>query len=191
MTLEWTTLNNVPFEIVERFDCGDTVFNDFLKTQAKDWMTKGYAITYVAVDKQELDTQNVQRIYGYAAVNATGLLYTDAEKNKYLSCAEIRMFAVSKMLRGRGAVDADGIKYSYKLFQSFMQELYFMSTSIIGFCAVVLNANKSGINLYKKFGFIRSDKYLPPDEEEKIDIEGCSSLIFSFLDEKALESLFL
>ena len=61
MTFEWTTLNNVPFEVVDRFDCGEATFNDFLKTQAKDWMTKGYAITYVAVDKQELGAQNVPR----------------------------------------------------------------------------------------------------------------------------------
>ncbi len=100
------------------------------------------------------------------------------------------MFAVSKSLRGKEAVDADGIRYSYKLFQSLMQELYFISTSVIGFCAVTLNANTTGLGLYKKFGFMHSEEYLLPEEEEKIDIEGCTPLIFSFMSENVLDTLF-
>ena len=92
-------MNNVTSDIVDKFDCGEETFNDFLKEQAKTWMSEGYAVTYVAVDKNELEAGNVQRIYGYAAVNSTGLLYKNADKNKYLSCAEIRMFAVARSLR--------------------------------------------------------------------------------------------
>lgn len=190
MIFEWTSLNNVTSDIVDKFDCGEENFNDFLKEQAKTWMSEGYAVTYVAVDKNELEAGNVQRIYGYAAVNSTGLLYKNADKNKYLSCAEIRMFAVARSLRGKEAVDLDGVRYSYKLFQALMQELYFISTTYIGFCAVTLNANDTGLGLYKKFGFIQSDQYIPPVEEEKIDIENCTPLIFSFLDLNALVTLF-
>ena len=191
MIFEWTSLNNITSDVVSKFDCGEEVFNDFLREQAKTWMSEGYAVTYVAVDKNELENKNVNRIYGYAAINATGLLGKDRDRNKYLSCAEIRMFAVSKSLRGSEAVDSDGVKYSYKLFQSLMQELYYISTSIIGFCAVTLNANATGLGLYKKFGFMHSEEYLLPEEEDKIDIEGCTPLIFSFMDENAMDSLFL
>lgn len=191
MTFEWTLLNNVPDDVLFKFDCGDEKFNDFLKNQANEWMSNGYAVTYVAVDGTELKNGNVQRIYGYAAVNSTGLLCKDKEKNKYLSCAEIRLFAVSRILRGHEAVDRDGVKYSYKLFQSLMQELYSISTHIIGFSAVTLNSNKEGLNLYKKFGFIQSDEYILPEDEEKISIEGCVPLIFSFMSEDLMDSLFL
>ena len=190
MIFEWTSLSNVPSDVVDKFDCGEEVFNDFLKLQAKNWMAEGYAVTYVAVDKNELESGNIRRIYGYAAVNATGLLGKNREKNKYLSCAEIRMFAVSKALRGKEAVDLDGVRYSYKLFQTFMQELYFISTSILGFCAVTLNANNTGLRLYRKFGFMHSEEYLLPEEEDKIDIEGCTPLIFSFMGENVFDTLF-
>ncbi|MBP3195651.1 MAG: hypothetical protein J6N21_01425 [Butyrivibrio sp.] len=111
MIFEWTSLNNVTSDIVDKFDCGEETFNDFLKEQAKTWMSEGYAVTYVAVDKNELE-------------------------------------------------------------------------------AVTLNANDTGLGLYKKFGFIQSDQYIPPDEEEKIDIENCTPLIFSFMDVNALVTLF-
>ena len=53
MIFEWTSLNNVTSDIVDKFDCGEETFNDFLKEQAKTWMSEGYAVTYVAVDKNE------------------------------------------------------------------------------------------------------------------------------------------
>lgn len=45
-------------------------------------------------------------------------------------------------------------------------------------------------DIVDKFGFIQSDQYIQPDEEEKIDIENCTPLIFSFLDVNALMTLF-
>ena len=191
MIFEWTPLEKVTANVVEQFDCGEDEFNYFLKNQANEWASKGYAVTYVAVDEEQSNDGKIQRIYGFAAINATGLLGKDSNKNKYLSCAEIRLFAVSKVLRGEEAVDADGVRYSYKLFQTLMQELYHISTSVIGFCAVTLNSNTTGLKLYKKFGFMKSEEYLNPEEEEKIDLDGCTPLIFSFMDEKAYDLLFL
>ncbi len=77
------------------------------------------------------------------------------------------------------------------MFQALMQEMYCISTSVIGFCAVTLNANSTGLNLYKKFGFMHSEEYILPEEEDKIDIDGCTPLIFSFIEEDALDRLFL
>lgn len=191
MIFEWVNLKEVPQEIVAKFDCGEESFNYFLKEKATDWATNGYAVTYVAVDGDETVEKDYSRIYGYAAINATGLLGKNNGKNKYLSCAEIRMFAVSKFLRGDEAVDSDGIRYSFKIFQSLMQELYYISTSVIGFSAVTLNANNTGLDLYRKFGFICTDEYFMPEEEEKIDIDDCTPLIFSLMGSDALYSLFI
>lgn len=38
MIFEWTSLNNVTSDIVDRFDCGEETINDFLKEQAKTWI---------------------------------------------------------------------------------------------------------------------------------------------------------
>lgn len=190
MTFEWISLrSNVPEKVVKEFDCGDYTFNEFLQEKALNWMDNGYASTYVAVDDEEATNGNITRIYAFASINATGLLYRDGQ-NKYLSCVEIRMFAVSKMLRGNGVTDIDGIRYSYKIFQSLVQELYAMSTSVIGFCAVTLNANDKGLKLYKEFGFVETDEFLLPEEEEKISIEKCTPLIFSLITEDALSRIF-
>lgn len=37
---------------------------------------------------------------------------------------------------------------------------------------------------------VETDEYLLPEEEEKIDIEGCVPLIFSLIGEDVLEKLF-
>ncbi len=53
MIFEWTSLSKVASDVLGRFDCGDEVFNDFLKEQAKTWMSEGYAVTYDDDDKNE------------------------------------------------------------------------------------------------------------------------------------------
>ena len=191
MVFEWTSLRNVPKEAIDNFDCGELEYNDFLKNNAEMWAANGNAVTYVVVDSYELVCNKIKRIYGFAAVNATGLLGKSDGKNKYLPCAEIRLFAVSKRLRGPEAVDVDGIRYSFKIFQTLMQELYRISTAVIGFSAVTLNANSTGLKLYSKFGFIYTDDYFLPEEEDNLDIKGCTPLIFSLVEKDALYSIFM
>ncbi|QFJ53928.1 hypothetical protein [Pseudobutyrivibrio xylanivorans] len=186
---EWKSIREVPLEVIKNFDCGDYEFNIFLQEKSFNWMDNGYAATYVAVDSEENAENHITKIYAYASINCTGLLYK-AEHAKYLSCVEIRMFAVSRRLRGDGVTDVDGIRYSYKVFQSLMQELYYMSTNSIGFCAVTLNANDKGLKLYIKFGFVKTDEYILPNEEEKLNIKDCTPLIFSLITEDAITRIF-
>ncbi|SEL96992.1 hypothetical protein SAMN04487770_12228 [Butyrivibrio sp. ob235] len=190
MIFEFIPIDKTLKTVIQEFDCGTDTYNSFLKENALDWMANGYATTYVAVDSDENADGNISKIYGYASINATGLLGKNLDKKKYLSCAEIRLFAVAKALRGDEAVDIDGVRYSYKVFQALMQELFYIATSTIGFCAVTLNSNDDGLDLYTKFGFVHSEDYLLPEDEEKIDIEDCTPLVFSFLGEDALYKLF-
>ncbi len=189
MNFEWKSIREVPEKVIKDFDCGDYTFNEFLYNTAAKWMDNGYATTYVAVDSGENNEGRITKIYAYASINCTGLLYK-GEHSKYLSCVEIRMFAVSRHLRGDGVTDVDGVRYSYKVFQSLMQELYVMSTRTIGFCAVTLNANDKGLKLYTKFGFVKTDEYILPEEEEKINIAECTPLIFSLITEDAITKIF-
>ena len=190
MSFEWIPITSELKECINDFDCGEHEFNVFIKEKDLDWMNEGYAVTYVAVDDNEMKNGNINRIYAYASINATGLMYSDGP-TKYLSCAEIRMFAVSRFLRGTEAVDIDGKRYSYKIFQTLMQEIYHISTFTIGFTAVTLNSNTNGLQLYKKFGFIETNDYLLPEEEEKLNIEGCIPLVFSLISSDALAKIFV
>ena len=102
---------------------------------------------------------------------------------------QIRLFAISKTLRGQ--CDEYGERYSINLFKSFLQDLYQMSTSLIGFRAIYLNSNDDGYHLYTddRIGFMEPRGFIPATDEEKLDIEGCKPLLF-FLDDDGIYKLF-
>ena len=49
----WVALDQVPYEIIQEFDCGNEEFNNFLKDRAQDWETIGEAVTYLIVTEEE------------------------------------------------------------------------------------------------------------------------------------------
>ena len=85
------------------------------------------------------------------------------------SCVEIKYFAISKRLKHQTAYLIDPQKYySTIFFELLMQDLYEMSTSIIGFQMIFLRANDEGIKLYQRKHFIDASNYLIPfDEDDK------------------------
>lgn len=168
MDFIWTGLENVDEALIRDFDCGDYVFNDFLKENAIKWRDKGEAVTYLCVD----DEKAPSRVYAYATVNANGLLYKGEDsKNNYIHCAEIRLFAIAKALRSNGDPTRN---YSEIIFKRFLQELYYMSLNVIGFDAIFLAANENGYGLYKKSGFVEIEEFIAPESNES---EGCTPLL--------------
>ena len=168
-------------ELLDEFESGNSDFDSFLKELAGDWQDKSEAATYVFVNKNDIDTGKINRIYGYFSINATGLMYHNENGHRlYLSCAEIRMFAIHKSLRKRH--DPTNI-YSEILFRMVLQKLYFMSNHDIGFRAIFLNSNDEGYVLYKNSGFDDVKEFLTPEEEEKLDIEGTKPLLLLINDE--------
>ena len=185
----WVPFKSVPRQVIDAFDSGNPVFNDFLKEKAEIWQMSGETVTYLIVTENEKTTGNYSRIHGYVSINAMALLYSsDVDKeNKYLSCVEIRMFAIAKQLRKR---HDSTITHSDILFKLILQNLYEMSTKTIGFRAIYLNANHDGYVLYKDNGFIPITTFVPPTEEEKLDITGTTPMLLP-IDDTMIYSIFL
>lgn len=182
MEFTWLNIRNelITQELLDDFKSGNSVFDEFLCSQALTWQDYSESATYVFVTTADLKENKIQRIYGYVSINATGLMYTNSAGNRlYLPCAEIRMFAIHQSLRKH---NNPTIKYSEILFKLALQELYCISTQIIGFRAIFLNANNEGYHLYKNCGFEEVKGYLSPEEEEKLDIEGTTPLILMIND---------
>lgn len=180
MNWDWVNIEDsrINDDLLCNFDCGADQFNSFLRNDARTWQADGEAATYVFVDLDEKDL--FTRIYGYVSINALGLKYNDDDIDKYLSCAEIRLFAVSVQLH---KLHDSTISYSDQLFKIALQNLYEMSTHVIGFKALYLNANDAGLSLYKRNGFQPLSGLIPSSEEDKMSVEGCTPLLLVINDE--------
>lgn len=183
----WININQVPQSVINAFDSGNEVFNDFLKETALRWQNNGEAVTYLIVTENERKANCYTRIYGYVSINSMGLLYdTQGENRKYLPCVEIRMFAIAKQLRKR---HDPMIKYSDMIFKLILQNLYELSTKVIGFRAIFLNANKDGFRLYKDNHFEILSDFVSPTDEEKIDISDTTPMLL-FINDTMLYNIF-
>lgn len=182
MEFDWINIRNefISQELLDEFKSGNSDFDEFLRETAGVWQDNSESATYVFVDKSEIDNCIISRIYGYVSINATGLMYYNENGNRlYLPCAEIRMFAIHQSLRKRHDIN---IKYSQILFRLVLQNLYYMSTHIIGFRAIFLNSNDQGYKLYSDCGFEDLKVFLAPEEEEKISIEGTKPMLLLIND---------
>ncbi|MBR0411074.1 MAG: hypothetical protein IJI25_08750 [Eubacterium sp.] len=183
----WVNIVDVPVAVINDFDSGNAKFNEFLKERARDWQTNGEAVTYLIVTEKDLETKTYTRIYGYVSINTMGLLYISHDGgNRYLPCAEIRMFAISRNLRKH---HDPTITYSDTIFKLILQNLYELSTSVIGFRAIFLNANHEGFQLYTDNNFRKISELIPPTEEEKLDIDGTTPMLLP-IDDKMIYDIF-
>ena len=67
MTFEWVNIKDVTAAVINDYDSGDYVFNNFLREQAIEWQNMGEAVTYVFVDADERSSSTFTRIYGYVS----------------------------------------------------------------------------------------------------------------------------
>lgn len=179
-------IESVDDTVIKEFDCGNPAFNVFLSEKAKDWNDSGESVTYVFVDADEEKDDSISRIYGFASINALGLLFDNDGRNEYLSCAEIRLFAIARQLRKN---HDKTIEWSNILFKTLLQELYSMSTRTIGFKAIFLNANREGYQLYKDNGFEVISEYVTPQNDSKIESEDCTPLLLK-INSETVERIF-
>lgn len=119
--MEFVELNasNVSKEVLLEFDSGNQDITDYLHNQAGRDSIEGSGVTYVLVDEDRA------RIYAYATIAAHGLYYYD-DAEKYhtvpmindgkvllaIPCVEIKMFAISRKLRGQIAFKMDPEKHA-------------------------------------------------------------------------------
>ncbi len=160
---------NVSQDILRSFDCKNPDFNDFLYEDAINFSADGKGVTYILVDENEYQQQNISVIFAFATIQSTALHYyeEDSEVLSSISCAEIKYFAITRKLQKQIAYTIDENKYySTIFFEYFLQELYELSTKYIGFQAIFLRANKQGENLYRRKKFIDASSYIVPYTED-------------------------
>lgn len=183
--LEYIELDKsgVSEEVIKKFDCGNEDMTEYLQQYAKVDAIGGKGVTYVLV------AQDRKHIYAYVTIKAHSLYYyEDAEKfhtkemndnGKVLlaiPAVEIKMFAISRKLKGVRAVLLDPENqqhYSSIFFKWFLEKLYYMSMDTIGFQMVFLRANDEGERLYRNNKFVECDEYLSTYDSKA---EGCTSL---------------
>jgi len=187
MEFDWINIESVDDTVIDKFDCGNHAFNDFIQKQAKKWNAAGESVTYVFADIDEIKNHAVTRIYGFASINTLGLLFNNGKQNEYLPCAEIRLFAIAKQLRKH---HDQTVLWSDIIFKTLLQNLYHMSTGIIGFKAIFLNANHDGYQLYIDNGFEIIKEYTVPQIDLKIEIEECTPLLL-MITSKMIDNIFL
>ena len=180
MTFEWVPFSEVDDSLLHEFKSGVEQYDGFLHNDARQWALKSESVTYVCVDGEEVKDKSYKRVYGFAALNTTGLLYHEGDKKRQLTCAEIRLFAISHVMRKR---HDQTITWSDDMFKSLLQMLYVMSTKTIGFKGIFLNSNEFGYSLYKRNGFTEISDYIVPDEDDKLEIENCTPLLLLINDE--------
>ncbi len=175
--------SNVSDEVIMQFDCGNEDMTEYLHSYARKDAIKGEGVTYVLV------TPDRQRIYAYATIKAYGLYYYDSAEKYHtkpmndegqvlisIPSIEIKMFAISKKLKGQIAYLLDPEKhrhYSTIFLKWFLEELYYMSMRIVGYKMLFLRANDEGERLYRNNGFVECDEYLSTFDAKA---ENCTSL---------------
>ena len=175
--LEYVELNQskISDAIINKFDCGNSDMTNYLHTQAKQDGAHSKCITYILIDA------NKTRIYAYATIATYAMYKNDntfvKEKENYVDsntiiatpALEIKMFAIDKCFRGQVAYTLDPIykrRYSTIFFQYFLEKLYYMSMSIIGFHIIFLRSNTEGYKLYSRNGFLEFSDYLNTYDEK-------------------------
>lgn len=158
-------------DVLNSFDCGHPDFNNFLQEDAITESSEGNGVTYILVDKKEYEIQKISIIFAFTTICATSLPYYEGNSDilHSISCVEIKYFAIGKRFHHQTAflIDADKY-YSTIFFEYLLQDLYQMSTSILGFQMIFLRANENGMKLYKRKKFTDATRYLIPfDPDDK------------------------
>ncbi len=183
--LKFVELNEskVSDEVIKQFDCGNIHMTEYLHRQAKSDAIVGNGVTYVLVSDDR------ERIYAYATIKTYSLYYYEDAKKYHtiptskngkillaIPSVEIKMFAISKKLKGQVAyiLDPEGQQhYSSIFFKWFLEKLYYMSMDTIGFQMIFLRANNEGERLYRNNKFVECDEFLNTYDEMA---EGCKAL---------------
>lgn len=188
---EYVELNKsgISDEVINNFDCGNQDMSDYLHLQAKTDAAQSKCVTYVLVDSTK------SRIYAYSTISSYAMYYYELADKFHtkpmtddgnvlvtIPAVEIKMFAIDKALRKQVAYILDPIRkrhFSTIFFQWFIEKLYYMSMSVIGFQIIFLRANDEGFNLYSRNGFIEYNEYIDTYDTKA---EGCIPMVETMYD---------
>ncbi len=179
--LEYVVLSGaeVETEILKSFSSGHSEIDDFFYNGTDEYLFSGKGVTYILIESEEYESNTISLIYGFATISSCGLLQQLDDNLKSIEdignkgyavnvpCAEIKYFAINRCFRGQK--NKNGSLYSQQFFKMFLQDLYLMSVSTIGFSTIFLRANNNGKRLYANCGFIDFNEYIIPFDEKADD----------------------
>lgn len=182
--------NTVNQKVLEEFDCGNWIFNEFLQNDAINTSLKLQGKTYILIDANEKEKE-ITKIFAFATIRTNALYYHD-KKNilQNHSAIEVMYFAIRKSLQHVRAFTIDSNKYySTYFFELLLQKLYEISNYTISFEYIFLRANDSGKKLYQRKLFLPAKNFLIPFEEDDKENE-CIPMYFPLTDEDSLYNIY-
>jgi GNAT superfamily N-acetyltransferase len=129
----------------QRFDCGDTALNEFLRQHAGQQQRKGFGKTYVAL------SDNGAEILGFVTLSAGQIATVDLPESSRLPrhpapVLRIGRLAVALAAQGKG-VGQDLLAYALRIAIEFSGQ--------VGLYAVVVDAkHERAAAFYRRIGFI-------------------------------------
>jgi len=178
--IEDTKINK---EVLLSFESGHPCMDDFLHNDCMKISGKGEGVTYILVQRNEYEENNISIVFAFATIATMGLMHMDdiedipikditkCDRVENISCLEIKYFAIHK--RFRGAKDKNYNRFSFKFFNILLQNLYIMSMRVIGFKMLFLRSNIEGMPLYSSAGFKSLVDYIIPYDKVA---EGCEPM---------------
>lgn len=166
-------IKDITLEQLSKFDCGEEVFNRYLKEKAKTYKD---ATTYIILDRSD------NSVLAYFSLSATGV-QTNYGKHTHFNmpAIEISMFAIDKKLKRLyydEEIEKEGYPYYFSdlvLFKAL--QIIEKISKYVGARVIILYSVPKAIEFYTRNDFIPFDNYMVPSE--KFFLKGCIPVYIS------------
>lgn len=156
-------------QLVQSFDCGNEVINDYLKNKAN---SDTQATTFIITDNDN------KRVICYYSLSCSGFVITSSGKFIIYPAVEIKMFAIdSKYQHMRYSEDIEEGNLSDLLFSSVIADIYNFTEEYCGADKVILYSVPDAENFYKRNGFNRFERYML--KSTSLFTDGCIPMYMS------------
>ncbi len=163
-----TVLLDKSLHLRSKFDCGNAILNNYLKTQVGQDIRKNLAVCFVMLDEDE------QTVIGYYTLSSASINSTKIPlslRKKYPKAYD----KIPVTLLGRLAVDVNkkGKGLGSKILIDALKRSYEVSKTAIGSVAIVVNPiDDLAKSYYEYFGFV----LLPDSEKMFLDMNTVKKL---------------
>lgn len=153
-------LKNIPSNLLNSFDCGNDVINDYFK--------------HKAIDDDDVTTfgfLNDQNIVSLVSLCCTGIMLESGNKIQIIPAVEIKMFATSENYQHGLHPSGDDYKWSEYCLDKTIAFIINFTENYCGASKIVLYSVPNAVNFYIRSGFKKFEKFMRPSEKRFLD--GC------------------
>lgn len=152
-------------DIVQTFNCGNEVINEYLKTKACD---DPQTVTFIVKDQEN------DMVICYYSLSCSGLILEHGHANKITvyPAVEIKMFAIDEKYQHLPySEDADEGNLSDMLFSDIISYIYDFTDNQCGADKIILYSVPNAKNFYQRNGFCEFQEFMKPSTSWFTD--GC------------------